>query len=210
MRALMWIAIIATALVLGQGIARADVLTADDLAFGHQVALQKWSYEPCSGAVWVTWEPLAPHVNATTTDTTTNPADATTYANCHITFNTLAFWTREKFCTVYEHEYGHLFAHVHDESLLMGEYYRGPTLECRTARSKSLCTEDMSCWRWPTMGNHKRGILVHGKRSIVGPRAFCRLPARIRKSQHMKGDPKCIARQDIGVALTISFDGSKP
>lgn len=38
------------------------------------------------------------------------------------------------------------------------------------------CTEGDACWSWPTMGNHKRGVVtVHGTPLVVGPCRFARL-----------------------------------
>lgn len=38
------------------------------------------------------------------------------------------------------------------------------------------CTEDMSCWMWSTMGNHKRGVVtLYGNERVVGPCEFRRL-----------------------------------
>ncbi len=38
------------------------------------------------------------------------------------------------------------------------------------------CAEDMRCWNWRTMGNHRRGIVTYdGLFLVVGPQAFDRL-----------------------------------
>lgn len=67
--------------------------------------------------------------------------------------------------------------------------YRLPTLVCAlyailviatcvqaapALASERACTEGSSCWTWSTMGNHKRGIYVRGRRSlvVVGPCAY--------------------------------------
>lgn len=38
------------------------------------------------------------------------------------------------------------------------------------------CFEDEPCWRWPTMGNHRRGVVtMNGTPLVVTVRRFCRL-----------------------------------
>lgn len=38
-----------------------------------------------------------------------------------------------------------------------------------------VCAEDARCWRWRTMGDHRRGIVtIGGRKRVVGPRAFDR------------------------------------
>lgn len=47
------------------------------------------------------------------------------------------------------------------------------------AATAPACQEDAPCWRWPTMGDHKRGVFIaqrHGTRhAVVGPCRFARL-----------------------------------
>jgi hypothetical protein len=39
-----------------------------------------------------------------------------------------------------------------------------------------VCAEDDACWTWPTMGNHKRGVVgFTGARRVVGPCQYSRL-----------------------------------
>jgi hypothetical protein len=42
--------------------------------------------------------------------------------------------------------------------------------------SAPRCQEDAPCWHWPTMGNHKRGIVtMNGTPLVVGPCRFARM-----------------------------------
>ena len=72
-----------------------------------------------------------------------------------------------------------------------GNYVQG------RAASPLACAEDMPCWNWATMGNHRRGIVtVWGTPKIVGPRAYCReyrhTPRRMRRyfirTNRLRGD----------------------
>lgn len=58
------------------------------------------------------------------------------------------------------------------------------------------CQEDMSCWNWVTMGNHRRGVvLLDGRKRSVNRRQFCWYYKNARidwsKTKHMKSDPYC-------------------
>lgn len=55
------------------------------------------------------------------------------------------------------------------------------------------CTEDMPCWSWSTMGNHRRGIVSKfGNRRVVAPCQFARLAREgmidWKSSGRMRGD----------------------
>jgi hypothetical protein len=55
------------------------------------------------------------------------------------------------------------------------------------------CMEDAACWRWPTMGNHKRGIVLRdGRTAIVGPCGYVRARRTHaldpKRSGHVPGD----------------------
>ena len=47
------------------------------------------------------------------------------------------------------------------------------------ASATSSCAEDDQCWTWPTMGNHRRGVVtMHGNLPVVGPCRFARMARR--------------------------------
>jgi len=49
------------------------------------------------------------------------------------------------------------------------------------ANAAHRCAEDDPCWRWPRMGNHRRGVtLLSGRTVIVAPCRFARLARRDR------------------------------
>ena len=75
--------------------------------------------------------------------------------------------------------------------LLLG--LAGASDKASAAPSDTTCYEDMQCWQWPIMGNHKRGIVtIGGRRLVVGPCRFQRiaLAERIdwRRSGNLPGD----------------------
>ena len=100
------------------------------------IAKQHWGVDPCGGQVAISWVPLAPNINATST--WTNPKSS--YDNpdlngdCKIEFNTGMDFDWAKFCTVVVHEYGHLSGKPHspDEHDVMSAYYEDPLPECET------------------------------------------------------------------------------
>ena len=62
---------------------------------------------------------------------------------------------------------------------------------CGSAQA-TVCTEDMPCFNWATMGNHKRGVQVwHGDivvTKVVGPCQFARLKRIDSTSAKLRGD----------------------
>jgi hypothetical protein len=38
-----------------------------------------------------------------------------------------------------------------------------------------LCAEDDPCWTWSRMGNRRRGVIVDGRRRVVGPCGYAQL-----------------------------------
>lgn len=95
----------------------------------HDLALAHWGAEPCGGNVAITWEHLGSTMNAHSNWVGNDP---NTYAQCAVQFNLDVAWTWDKYCTVAEHESGHLTGHPHDDGVLMNPYYIGPTPECAT------------------------------------------------------------------------------
>lgn len=56
-----------------------------------------------------------------------------------------------------------------------------------------ICMEDRPCWRWRTMGNHRRGVwTIGGRHLVVGPAGFDRLNRAFRidwtRSVKLRGD----------------------
>ena len=62
-------------------------------------------------------------------------ADPSTYLRCTIAFSLDVHWDWPKFCTITEHELGHLTGHAHvdDDADLMSPYYFGASPECQRA-----------------------------------------------------------------------------
>lgn len=53
------------------------------------------------------------------------------------------------------------------------------------------CQEDDPCWTWLTMGDLHRGVLVDGRKRVVGPCGFAHLVRAHRldvDSPHLRGD----------------------
>jgi hypothetical protein len=64
------------------------------------------------------------------------------------------------------------------------------TVGAIVANASVQCTEDMPCWTWSKMGNHKRGIVtLYGNERVVGPCEFRRLweTGHIRYVVHVDG-----------------------
>ena len=67
------------------------------------------------------------------------------------------------------------------------------TLLMWPASASAKCHEDMKCWNWSTMGNHKRGVtLTNGKRVVVTADQLCSLlgKSRVRSAPPLKGDER--------------------
>jgi hypothetical protein len=103
------------------------------------IAQQHWGVAPCGGQVAISWTPLAPQINATST--WTNPRSS--YDNpdlngdCRIEFNSGMDFDWDKFCTVVVHEYGHLSGkpHAPDPKDVMAAFYDSPLPECIAAEA---------------------------------------------------------------------------
>jgi hypothetical protein len=103
------------------------------------LARQHWGVDPCGGQVTISWTPLAPQINATST--WTNPRSS--YDNpdlngdCRIEFNTGMDFDWDKFCTVVVHEYGHLSGKPHspDPHNVMAAFYDDALPECVAAEA---------------------------------------------------------------------------
>ena len=94
-----------------------------------------WQREACGGQVAITWEHLGSRTNAESRWSAPVGGDPSSYMRCTIAFSLDARWDWPKFCTVTEHELGHLngHAHVDDAADLMSPYYFDATPECRRA-----------------------------------------------------------------------------
>jgi hypothetical protein len=86
--------------------------------------------EPCGGSVDFQWDHLGDTINAHSTWTS---VDGGPPFDCSVTWSLDADWTPAKFCTVTEHEIGHLTGHVHGEDAIMAELYTVPSPECAAA-----------------------------------------------------------------------------
>ena len=105
------------------------------------IAKAHWGVDACAGQVTITWVPLAPNINATST--WSNPKSS--YDNpdlngdCKIEFNTGMDFDWPKFCTVMVHEYGHLSGKPHspDPHDVMSAFYEDPVAECEPPASQA-------------------------------------------------------------------------
>lgn len=103
----------------------------------HAVAVAHWGTDPCGGRVAIGWSSLDATVNAVAT--WSNPMSLYGHAaldyGCSITYNLHQPWTWPMFCTITEHELGHLAGqqHVDDPANVMSPYYTGPSPECLAA-----------------------------------------------------------------------------
>ena len=109
--------------------AQAFSVTPVQQAVAQAIAVRHWGDAPCGGNVPVSWTHLGRTKNARSywLDMGTGPAG---YLWCSIQFSYDVGWNWPKFCTVLEHEYGHLLGYQHDAGLLMNRYYVGSTREC--------------------------------------------------------------------------------
>jgi hypothetical protein len=143
-------ALLALALLLVPSVARADdslpampVPAADGLmTTAHGLAVTRWGMDPCGGQVSVTWAHMGSGINAQSRWMSTNAADPSTYSDCSITYNLDVSWDWPKFCTVVEHELGHLSGHDHvnDPHDVMSPYYVYPTSECSASTAAATPT----------------------------------------------------------------------
>ena len=94
-----------------------------------------WQREACGGQVAITWEHLGTRTNAESRWSSAVGADPSTYLRCTIAFSLDVHWDWPKFCTITEHELGHLTGHAHvdDDADLMSPYYFGASPECQRA-----------------------------------------------------------------------------
>lgn len=103
----------------------------------HDVAVAHWGTDPCGGNVAISWTSLDASTNAIAT--WSNPVslfgNAGANYDCSITYNLHQPWSWPMFCTITEHELGHLAGqqHVDDPSNVMSPYYTGPSAECLAA-----------------------------------------------------------------------------
>ena len=110
----------------------ADALTAR----AHNLAVARWSVEPCGGQVTVTWAHMGGGINARSQWMSVDVHNPATYTECSITYNLDVDWDWPKLCTVIEHELGHLAGHEHvnDSHNVMSPYYIFPSPECATGQ----------------------------------------------------------------------------
>ncbi len=96
------------------------------------LATARWGTQPCGGEVTISWAHLGRSVNAESRWSSPAGGDPSTYRNCAIAFSYDASWDWAKFCTVAEHELGHLAGHAHvdDDADVMSPFYFKPTPEC--------------------------------------------------------------------------------
>lgn len=103
-------------------------------AVARRIADSTWGYDPCGGAVALSWVTAAPTINATAT--WSNPTDP--YNNpqqnssCSVAFNDQQSYDWPMLCTVFVHEFGHLTGHQHttDQNDVMFPYYINPIPVC--------------------------------------------------------------------------------
>lgn len=95
-------------------------------------AKMHWEFDPCAGQVDISWDYMGDGVNARARWWVGVAGDPTTFSQCTVTFNLDTWWDTEKYCTVMEHEYGHLGGHEHvdDPTDLMSAYYTDAASDC--------------------------------------------------------------------------------
>jgi hypothetical protein len=99
------------------------------------LADKRWGFDPCGADVAISWDSLDPSINATSTwwtpsDPYNNPQENN---HCQVQFNVNQTFDWPMFCTVFEHEFGHLTGHQHnpsDSADVMYPVYTQPTPEC--------------------------------------------------------------------------------
>ena len=104
-------------------------------AAAQALGASHWKQQACGGQVAITWEHLGARTNAQSRWSAPAGGDPSTYLRCTIAFSLDAHWDWPKFCTITEHELGHLTGHAHvdDDADLMSPYYFDATPECRKA-----------------------------------------------------------------------------
>lgn len=102
------------------------------LATAQQLALTRWGRQACHGLVAIRWEHLGTRTNAQSRWMSIDAADPSTYTGCTIAFSLDVRWDWPRFCTIVEHELGHLSGHEHSPNPadVMSAYYYGPVSEC--------------------------------------------------------------------------------
>lgn len=105
------------------------------MAAARAIAVAHWGTDPCAGNVAISWGTLPENINAHS-DWFGMLGQPETFINCAIVFNVNADygWDWPKFCTVVEHEFGHLSGHDHvdDPHDIMSPYYVFASPECST------------------------------------------------------------------------------
>ena len=113
-------------------------------AAAADVAKSYWQATPCAGQVAITWTPLAPTTNATSS--WANPIGAydapEQNSACAIDFNSALDWDWTRYCSILVHEYGHLVGHPHgsDTGDVMYPYYLKPVAQCEAAAAGQPAT----------------------------------------------------------------------
>lgn len=104
-------------------------------AAATELGATHWGRQACGDQVAITWEHLGTRTNAESRWASPVGGDPSTYLRCTIAFSLDVRWDWPKFCTVTEHELGHLNGHGHvdDDDDLMSPYYFDATPECRKA-----------------------------------------------------------------------------
>ena len=103
-------------------------------ATARKIADSTWGYDPCGGAIALSWVTAAPTINATAS--WSNPTDAYNNpqqnGNCSVAFNDQQAYDWPMLCTVFVHEFGHLTGHQHatDQNDVMFAYYVNPITVC--------------------------------------------------------------------------------
>jgi hypothetical protein len=103
-------------------------------AAAHAVAVAHWGVDPCAGAVAVSWTTMDESINAAATwsNPTSLFGNAGANYNCAIVYNLHQDWSWPMFCTITEHELGHLAGrdHVNNPNDVMSPFYTRPSPEC--------------------------------------------------------------------------------
>jgi hypothetical protein len=114
------------------------------MSTAHALAVAHWGVDPCGGQVSVTWAHMGAGINAQSRWMSTDVHDPSTYSDCSVSYNLDVDWDWPKFCTVVEHELGHLSGHDHvnDPHDVMSPYYVYPSAECAAGTAAATPAPD--------------------------------------------------------------------
>jgi hypothetical protein len=129
----------------------------------HAVAVAHWGTDPCGGTVAIAWTSMHESINAVSdwTNPTSLYGNPAANGHCTITYNRREAWSWPMFCTITEHELGHLAGHQHvdDPNDVMSPYYTHPSPEClRTPAPATAASAGSAAASAPTSATRAHGV----------------------------------------------------